>query len=125
MAFKQFTDLGSRPNRSETPSISIEKKGSFRINAAAVREFDLEKNNYAELYFDESKNVVGIKPVSKQGDQTAKISIFYDKKKDKFVYAQISCMAFVRHIGIDLGSTTRRELTKDKNGILTFSLNGE
>jgi len=57
MAFKRYTDTGSR---SGTPKISIWTRGQIGFNNAAMKEHDVVSRKYAIVFFDKEDNRIGI-----------------------------------------------------------------
>lgn len=50
------------------PMISLRKSGSIGINSSALEEYFSEDTEYAEIYYDEEENKIGIKPSDDTGD---------------------------------------------------------
>jgi len=57
MAFERFSERG----RGYKPKVSIWKRGQIGFNQGAVKRFDLDKYQYAVLFFDAENKRIGFK----------------------------------------------------------------
>lgn len=67
MAFELFTEVGGR----FAIKVSIRRSHQIGFNAAAVKEFRLKDSDFVQLYYDRETQIVGIKPVTSEGEAGA------------------------------------------------------
>jgi hypothetical protein len=72
MAFEQVKKAGQGGGSTE-PMLSLRKSGGIGINSAAMEEH-IPDAEYAELYFDEDNNKIGVKPVDEESEDIFKIN---------------------------------------------------
>ncbi len=66
------------------------------LSAGAVKQYNLAESDYVELYYSESKEIVGIKPVEKETPQTLSLH-FVSNGAAK----SVSLMSFLRHYDLN------------------------
>lgn len=93
MAFSKF--IRTRATTGE-PMISITKFGQLHLNRTCYDSFfKTNKCELVELYFDEEKSLIGIKPVREKSADTYNVRTSRDGK-----FSTISAIAFLKHYKI-------------------------
>lgn len=98
MAFERFTQPRSRGYE---PMASIWSRGIIGLNQGAVKDFELEKYDYAVLFFDQETRRVGIKFTNNSKEEGA---IKITKRASG---ASISALSFMKNFKIKVEKTTR------------------
>ena len=115
MAFEKFTKTGGRIG---SPKASIWSRGQIGLNQGALRRFDLEKFDFAILFYDKDTKKIGIKF---SNDDTEKGTIKITKRKNGGM--SFSGLSFLNYYGIDYSETKKYDLEHDKdNGLYVFEL---
>lgn len=57
MAFERFTKIGGR---SHTPKVAIWSKGQLGFNKGAVNKWDLDKYEFAIMFFDKDERKIAV-----------------------------------------------------------------
>lgn len=78
-----------RGGRSVVPRVSIQRSGRIALNKQAVEDYITEKQ-YAKLFYEPNKRLIGIKPLSEPDENSYKIRV-----NEKYGSAAISAMAFL------------------------------
>ena len=65
MAFEKFIETA----RSYRAKVSIRANGTMGLNSGAVQKFDLAQYDYAILFYDRDRKLIGIKPVRGKGEE--------------------------------------------------------
>ena len=65
MSFEKFTETA----RSYRAKVSIRSNGTVGLNGGAVNKFDLEEYDWAVLFFDKERQLIGIKPTKNEKDE--------------------------------------------------------
>ena len=67
MAFEKFTETA----RSYRAKLSIRANGTIGLNAGAVAKFEIGSQNFAVLFYDKERQLVGIKPTKNENEEGA------------------------------------------------------
>jgi hypothetical protein len=65
MGFEKFTETA----RSYRAKISLRANGTIGLNGGAVNKFNLDKFDWAVLYFDRDRKLIGIKPTTSEKEE--------------------------------------------------------
>lgn len=67
MGFEKFTETA----RSYRAKMSVRANGTIGLNGGAVNKFKLEDYDWAVLFFDRERSLVGIKPTTNEKEEGA------------------------------------------------------
>jgi hypothetical protein len=98
----------------DKPSVTIQKKGLFSINAPAFDE--LGKPEAVEFLYDRENQVIGIRPVERDADHA-----YFPRAVGRGSTWLIAGTAFTKFYGIDV-SEARRRTVEVKDGTLLIDL---
>lgn len=98
------------------PKVSIKKRGGIAFNRYAGETFNLNKYKYAELFYDEEKEIMGVKPTHfKSKDQYSLFAVNGE--------IRISCKLFFDYNNISYNETHRRDVKYDDiTGMILISM---
>jgi hypothetical protein len=99
MAFEKYE--GQRP-RGTKDVVSIRKNGQIAFNSKSVQSFDIKSWKYAYLYFDKTKEKVGIELSNKKDRGARKITMLGGT-------ALISGSAFLKHFNVSVSKARKFE----------------
>lgn len=107
----------AKGGKSSKPSVTITRAGAISLSKACFDKY-LGDKNYANLYFDKDKGVVGIKAVDKEGDNTFKIT-----RSGNRASGSIAGRSFLHHLEKDFSK--RKKFTpewNEKEDMLVFKI---
>jgi len=67
MSFRKFVETA----RSYRAKCSLRENGSIGLNGGAVSKFNLDKYDYAVLFFDKDRKLIGIQPTRNENEEGA------------------------------------------------------
>lgn len=103
--------------KSFAPKVSLSSGGLVSISDAATRKYNIDKYEYAILYYEPEENLVVIQLTSDKEQGTMKI-------RHRPTGAYIAAASFIGNFEISLDATTIYDLQLDKDsGYLFFDLN--
>jgi len=114
MAFELYKSKGGK---SYKPSVTITAAGAISLSKSCFGKYLVDKD-YANLYFDKEKGLIGIKAVDKKGENTFKITRSGDRAS-----GSIAGRSFLNHLEIDFSK--RKKFTpewNEKEGMLVFKI---
>jgi hypothetical protein len=124
MSFKKYTNVVRRSGAKSHPVAVVDKKGTFRFNASALRKYELSGYKFVEMFYDEKSKKIGVKFHSEEVEDSLKFSVYHDKN-GKFVFCGVTCRDFYNRFEIDFSSTRNYDIEEGKDGMLVVSLSGE
>lgn len=105
MIFEKFAKIG---NLVMTPTISIYKSGQIVFNSSIIQQYQINKKKYAEIYFNEETNQIGIIFTLYSDDGGNKL--YFDSTRISF-----SAIAFLKFHEIDYTKLRKYNIKYDKN----------
>lgn len=115
MAFELYKGKGGRSSK---PIVTITSAGQIGLSKACFDKHFRNDKDYAQLYYDRGRNIIGIKAVEKEGDYTFKITRSADRAS-----GSIAGRSFLKRLEIDYAKY--RKFTPDwdeKEGMLLIKL---
>ena len=114
MAFELYKSKGGKSSK---PSVTITAAGAMSLSKACFDKY-LGDKNYAQLYYDKDKGLIGIKGVDKEGDNTFKVT-----RSGNRASGSIAGRSFLNHLQIDFSKRKKfiPELN-EKEGMLVFKV---
>ena len=113
MAFEKYE--GQRP-RGTKDVVSIRKNGQIAFNSKSVQSFEIKTYDYAYLYFDKAKDLIGIQLSNSKDKGARKITMLGGT-------ALISGSAFLKHFNVSVTKARKFEPTFEKSkGMITLQL---
>ena len=105
MAFEKFTKSG----RSYKPKVSITGSGLIGFNNGSVKRFDLNKYEYAVLYYDREGQRIGVALTNEENDEGV------CKLRNRASGADISARSFFDFYEIDYSETCKYDAVWDES----------
>ena len=112
MAFERFTKTRIRVY---TPKIGIWKRGQIGFNQVAVDKFELDKYEYAILYYDPDNKRIGFQFTNDEKEEG--VSKIIKRKSGGF---SISGTAFLKNYNIDYTETKQYDAKYDENSSMCY-----
>ncbi|GAC1470412.1 MAG: hypothetical protein PVSMB1_18610 [Gemmatimonadaceae bacterium] len=100
----------------DDPAVTLHRRGTLSLNQSALAILDGPEA--LELLFDAANQVLGLRPADVRDAHAYIIRRATPSSSGPFV---VSCMAFVKHYGIDI-SVTRRRVAYLDDGILCVDM---
>ncbi len=114
MGFEMYKSKGGKSSK---PSITITAAGAISLSKACFDKY-LGDKNYANLYFDKDKRLVGIKAVDKEGDNAFKITRSGERSS-----GSIAGRSFLNRLEIDFSKRIKSTPEwNEKEGMLVFKI---
>lgn len=114
MGFELYKSKGGKSSR---PSVTITAAGALSLSKACFDKYIGDKD-FAQLYYDKDKGLIGIKGVDKEGDNIFKIT-----RSGNRASGSIAGRSFLKHLEIDCSK--RKKITpewNEKEGMLMFKI---
>lgn len=114
MTFETFEKQRQPPTTE--PAVTLQKKGSFALNASA---FDvLGKPEAVELLYDRDERLIGLRPALSENPNSYPVRPVKPGSRSYIVAGT----AFAKHYGIELGHA-RRWIGRIRSGMLVLDMN--
>lgn len=107
MAFERFV----KSKRSFKPKITLRGNGQIGLNLGAVELYGLSSYQYAVLFFDPERNLIGIKLTNEKEDGAAKLNVRQSS-------AAISGKAFLNYYRVPFSGKERFDIYQAIDGML-------
>ena len=114
MAFVQYENKGGKSSK---PCVTITAAGAISLSKACFDMY-LGDKDYANLFVDKEKGLIGIKSSDKEGDNTFKITRSGDRAS-----GSIAGRSILNSLGVDFSK--RRKIIpewNEKEGMLVFKI---
>ncbi len=95
---------------SSSPRATVRPSGLISFDAATVEAFDLDKATHAILFFDKTRKLVGVQPVSSDKDSGA-IKLTRRRRS-----VSLKAPEFFELYGLEFDEPQRFEVTRDRTG---------
>lgn len=105
MSFEKFTHVG----RGYKPKVSVTRSGLLGFNQGAVKHFELEKYDWAILYYDKDSARIGIGLTNNENEDGI------CKLRKRAAGADVSARSFFDYFEINYDETNRYDATWDDN----------
>ena len=105
MSFEKFTRVG----RGYKPKVSITRSGLLGFNQGAVKHFELDKYDWAILYYDKDGGRIGIELTNDENEEGV------CKLRKRTSGADVSARSFFEFYRISYDKTNRYDATWDDN----------
>ena len=105
MSFEKFTQVG----RGYKPKMSITRSGLIGFNQGAVKHFELDKYDWAILYYDKDGGRIGIELTNDANEEGV------CKLRKRASGADVSARSFFDYYGINYDKTNRYDAEWDDN----------
>ena len=105
MSFERFTRVG----RGYKPKVSITRSGLLGFNQGAVKHFELDKYDWAILYYDKDGGRIGIELTNDENEEGV------CKLRKRTSGADVSARSFFEFYRISYDKTNRYDATWDDN----------
>ena len=113
MSFEKFTHVG----RVYKPKVSVTRSGLLGFNQGAVKHFELEKYDWAILYYDKDGARIGIGLTNNENEDGI------CKLRKRAAGADVSARSFFDYYGIKYVQTKKYDAEWDEEeGMLVVSL---
>jgi hypothetical protein len=114
MAFERFVPpqaAGTRPRATIRPS------GLISFDAASVEAFDLDSAQFAILFFDKTRKIIGVK-ITKKSDEEGALPMSRRRRS-----VSLKSPQFFHQYGLSVEESQRFEVTRDPaDGMLLISV---
>ena len=100
------------------PRCSIRKNGQIALNSAMIKQFEIDENSYAHLFYDAEAKQIGIKIDEEKSKGARKLTIINDM-------AVISGMGFMKKFAIEPVTKARKFEPDFIDGMIILNLNYE
>ena len=105
MAFEKFTRVG----RGYKPKVSVTRSGLLGFNQGAVKHFELDKYDWAILYYDSDGGRIGIELTNDKNEEGV------CKLRKRPSGADVSARSFFEYYRINYSETNRHDAEWDED----------